>query len=70
MRNGVIVFHLFQFVIFISDCPGHQEQARREGGASGNLNSSQRKKRTLEELFRPPIELMHKGSFNTVIILM
>ena len=43
--------------------PGH-DQSRRDGAAASSAASKKRK--TLEELFRPPIDLMHKGSFKTV----
>ena len=32
----------------------------------GNLVPQSAKVRTLEDLFRPPVDLMHKGTFNTV----
>lgn len=40
--------------------PVRQEQELRNGG------TVDKKLSTLADLFRPPIELMHKGSFETV----
>lgn len=41
--------------------PVRQEQELRNGG------TVDKKLSTLADLFRPPIELMHKGSFETVM---
>ncbi len=44
---------------------GQQEEARTQDPNEPSSAAS-RKRKTLEELFRPPLDLMHKGSFNTV----
>lgn len=47
-------------VIFVFHHLVRQEQELRNGG------TVDKKLSTLADLFRPPIELMHKGSFETV----
>ncbi|XP_071798827.1 UBX domain-containing protein 7-like [Asterias amurensis] len=42
----------------------HQEEMIRN---HGNLVPQSAKVRTLEDLFRPPVDLMHKGTFNTAM---
>ncbi|KAJ7330648.1 UBX domain-containing protein 7 [Desmophyllum pertusum] len=41
-----------------------QAEARQQEGAS-NLSLPRGKKKTLHDLFRPPIDLLHKGTFET-----
>ena len=48
---------------FLSWFTGQAEERARQG-----LAISSRKKQTLEDLFRPPIDLMFKGSFHGVRI--
>lgn len=50
---SVMTVHVFLFLV-------RQEQELRNGG------TVDKKLSTLADLFRPPIELMHKGSFETV----
>ena len=45
--------------------PGQQEQGLAAPVAERG-HEGREKRQTLEDLFRPPIELMHKGTFHTV----
>ena len=44
----------------------HEVEAGGESGKTRNSTVMTKKKKTLQDLFRPPIDLLHKGTFETV----